>query len=100
MAGARGVADAVVDAIGHGEERKFTADDERVVYAIATQSAREGQGSQEAYHAGHGCTRSVRLGFRRRHRVAIRPTVHRSLPWPITRTHRKSHLSDVRDGGL
>jgi 4-carboxymuconolactone decarboxylase len=46
-----GVPDAVVDAIGRGEDPPFAADDERAVYAVASQLTQTGQLSQEAYDA-------------------------------------------------
>ena len=51
MAREHGVADAVVDAIGRGEEPPFEADDERVVYAVARQLADRGQVDSGAYAA-------------------------------------------------
>jgi 4-carboxymuconolactone decarboxylase len=51
MAREHGVADAVVDAIGRGEEPWFEADDERVVYAVARQLADHGQVDSGAYAA-------------------------------------------------
>jgi len=51
MARHHGVPDAVVDAIGQGEEPPFAADDERAVYAVAWQLTHTGQLSQEAYDA-------------------------------------------------
>jgi 4-carboxymuconolactone decarboxylase len=51
MAREHGVADAVVDAIGRGEEPSFEADDERVVYAVARQLADHGQVDSAAYAA-------------------------------------------------
>ena len=51
MAREHGVADAVVDAIGRGEEPPFEADDERVVYAVARQLAGHGQVDSGAYTA-------------------------------------------------
>jgi 4-carboxymuconolactone decarboxylase len=52
MAREHGVPDAVVNAIGRGEEPPFTADDERVVYAIAGQLSAGGDLDQDAYAAG------------------------------------------------
>jgi 4-carboxymuconolactone decarboxylase len=51
MARNHGVPDAVVDAIGRGEEPSFAADDERAVYAIARQLTQTGRVSQDAYDA-------------------------------------------------
>lgn len=51
MACEHGVPDAVVDAIGRGEEPQFTADDERTVYAVARELADAGQVSQDSYDA-------------------------------------------------
>ena len=49
MARSHGVPDAVVDAIGRGEDPPFTADDERAVYQVARQLSGSGQLSQDAY---------------------------------------------------
>lgn len=51
MAREHGVADAVVDAIGNGEEPAFEADDERAVYTVARQVTETGQVGDEAYAA-------------------------------------------------
>ncbi len=51
MARKQGVADAVVDAIGRGEEPAFEADDELAVYTIARQLVRTGRVGQDAYAA-------------------------------------------------
>jgi 4-carboxymuconolactone decarboxylase len=51
MARKHGVADAVVDAIGRGEEPAFEIDDERTVYAIARQLTETGRVDQDAYAA-------------------------------------------------
>jgi 4-carboxymuconolactone decarboxylase len=51
MAREHGVPDAVVDAIGRGEEPRFAADDERTVYAVARELADAGQLSQGSYDA-------------------------------------------------
>ena len=53
MARDHGVADAVVDAIGRGEDPPFEADDERAVYAVARQLSLSGRLDQEAYDAAH-----------------------------------------------
>src|SRR5580700_9127959 len=53
MAREHGVAAAVVDAIGCGEDPPFEADDERAVYAVARQLGRSGRLDQEAYDAAH-----------------------------------------------
>jgi 4-carboxymuconolactone decarboxylase len=49
LARRHGVPDAVVEAIGRGEDPPFTADDERAVYQVAHQLSRSGQLSREAY---------------------------------------------------
>ena len=49
-----GVPDAVVDAIGRGEEPPFAAEDERIVYAAARQLAADGHLSPAAYDAARG----------------------------------------------
>jgi 4-carboxymuconolactone decarboxylase len=51
MAREHGVTDAVVEAIGRGEEPPFTADDERIVYAVASELADAGQVSQASFAA-------------------------------------------------
>jgi 4-carboxymuconolactone decarboxylase len=53
MAREHGVADAVVDAIGRGEEPPFESDDERAVYTVARQLSEGGHLDQEAYDAAH-----------------------------------------------
>jgi 4-carboxymuconolactone decarboxylase len=53
MAREHGVAAAVVDAIGRGEEPPFDADDERAVYAVARQLSDAGRLDQETYDAAH-----------------------------------------------
>ena len=53
MAREHGVADAVVEAIGRGEDPPFEADDERAVYAVARQVAQSGRLDQETYDAAH-----------------------------------------------
>jgi 4-carboxymuconolactone decarboxylase len=49
MAREHGVADAVVDAIGRGEDPPFEAGDERAVYTAARQLSEAGQLDQGAY---------------------------------------------------
>jgi 4-carboxymuconolactone decarboxylase len=51
MARRHGVPDAVVDAIGRGEDPPFAAGDERAVYAAARELTQTGQLSQDAYAA-------------------------------------------------
>lgn len=51
MAREHGVADAVVDAIGSGEDPVFEADDERAVYALTRQLTQTGGLDQDAYEA-------------------------------------------------
>jgi 4-carboxymuconolactone decarboxylase len=51
MAREHGVADAVVDAIGQGQEPSFVAADERVVYTVARQLTETGQLGQDAFGA-------------------------------------------------
>ena len=53
MAREHGVPDAVVDAIGRGEDPPFAADDERAVYAVARQLTRTGRLDPEVYGAAH-----------------------------------------------
>jgi len=52
MAREHGVPDVVVDAIGRGEPPSFEAEDERIVYAIASSLAQTGHVSQPDYDAG------------------------------------------------
>jgi 4-carboxymuconolactone decarboxylase len=47
-----GVTDAVIDAIGAGEEPEFTADDERIVHATARELVMSGHLSPASYAAG------------------------------------------------
>ena len=54
MAREQGVPEAVVDAIGRGDDPPFTADDERIVYAVARELTLSGQLSQESYTTAHG----------------------------------------------
>lgn len=51
MARKHGVPDAVVDAIGRGEDPPFEAADERTVYALARQLTGSGRVDQETYDA-------------------------------------------------
>ena len=51
MARRHGVADAVVDAIARGDDPPFAADDERVIYAFASQLVKTGRVAKEAYDA-------------------------------------------------
>jgi 4-carboxymuconolactone decarboxylase len=53
MATEHGVPEAVVEAIGRGEEPPFGNDDERVVYSLARELTSEGQVSQESYDRAH-----------------------------------------------
>ena len=53
MAREHGVADAVVDAIGRGEDPPFEGDDERAVYAAARQLSHAGRLDQVTYDAAH-----------------------------------------------
>jgi 4-carboxymuconolactone decarboxylase len=53
MAREHGVAEAVVEAIGRGEDPPFEADDERAVYTVARQLSQTGHLDQEAYDAAH-----------------------------------------------
>ena len=54
MARRHGVPDAVIDAIGRGEEPAFEADDERTVYLAARELAHTGRIGDEAYAAVRG----------------------------------------------
>ena len=54
MAREQGVPDAVVDAIGRGDEPPFTADDERIVYSAARELTLSGTLSQDNYTAARG----------------------------------------------
>ncbi len=51
MAREHGVADAVVDAIGRGQDPPFEADDERVVHAVARELTSTGRLGKDAYDA-------------------------------------------------
>lgn len=53
MAREHGVPDAVVDAIGRGEDPPFEADDERAVHAVARQLGQSGHLDPETYDAAH-----------------------------------------------
>ena len=53
MAREHGVAGAVVDAIGRGEEPPFESGDERAVYTVARQLSEYGRLDQEAYDTAH-----------------------------------------------
>ena len=53
MAREHGVAGAVVDAIGRGEDPPFEAADERAVYTVARQLSDRGRLDPEAYDAAH-----------------------------------------------
>ena len=53
MAREHGVSDAVVDAIGRGEDPPFEADDERAVFAVARELGQSGRLDQETYDAAH-----------------------------------------------
>jgi 4-carboxymuconolactone decarboxylase len=52
MARDHGVPEAVVDAIGRGEDPPFEAEDERIVYRIASQLGQSGRVDEDAYRAG------------------------------------------------
>ena len=54
MAREHGVAGAVVDAIGRGEDPPFEAEDERAVYTAARQLAHSGRLDRETYDAARG----------------------------------------------
>jgi 4-carboxymuconolactone decarboxylase len=49
MARERGIADAVVDAIGRGEDPPFEADDERTVHTVARQLTETGRLGEDVY---------------------------------------------------
>ena len=53
MAREHGVTDAVVDAIGRGEDPPFEADDERAVYTVARQLSHTGRLDQETDDAAY-----------------------------------------------
>jgi 4-carboxymuconolactone decarboxylase len=50
MAREHGVPDAVVDAIGRGQEPPFVVDDERIVYMVARQLSRTGRVEHSRQH--------------------------------------------------
>jgi 4-carboxymuconolactone decarboxylase len=54
MAREAGVPDAVVDAIGRGEEPPVTADDERIIYATAHELVTTGRLADASYAAARG----------------------------------------------
>ena len=54
MARRHGVPDAVVDAIGRGDEPPFTADDERTVYQVARQLTGTGRVDAATYASARG----------------------------------------------
>jgi 4-carboxymuconolactone decarboxylase len=51
MAREQGVPDAVVDAIGRGDDPPFAAEDERIVYAVADELTRTGHVAEAGYDA-------------------------------------------------
>lgn len=53
MARENGVPDAVVEAIGRGENPPFGADDERAVYLVARQLGQSGRLDEETFGAAH-----------------------------------------------
>jgi 4-carboxymuconolactone decarboxylase len=53
MAREHGVPDAVVDAIGRGQEPPITADDERAIYTAAYQLSHTGRLDADAYAGAH-----------------------------------------------
>ena len=53
MAREHGVAGAVVDAIGRGEEPVFEAEDERAIYTVARELSQSGHLDQGTYDAAH-----------------------------------------------
>ena len=53
MARENGVPDAVVEAIGRGENPPFEADDERAVYMVARQLGESGRLGEETFGAAH-----------------------------------------------
>ncbi|HET9896765.1 MAG TPA: carboxymuconolactone decarboxylase family protein [Streptosporangiaceae bacterium] len=61
MARRHGVPDEVVDAIGRGEHPSFAADDERIIYAVASQLMRNGRVTAHAYEEARGLIGDVGL---------------------------------------
>jgi 4-carboxymuconolactone decarboxylase len=53
MAREHGVSDAIVDAIGRGDDPPLEAEDERVIYAVARELTTMGRLGQEDYDAAH-----------------------------------------------
>jgi 4-carboxymuconolactone decarboxylase len=53
MAVSHGVPQAVVNAIGNGEDPPFSKDDERIAYTVARELLADGQLSQASYHRAH-----------------------------------------------
>jgi 4-carboxymuconolactone decarboxylase len=53
MAREHGVADAIIEAIGRGEDPPITADDERAIYTAADQLGRTGRLDDGAYAGAH-----------------------------------------------
>ena len=53
MARQHGVADAIVDAVGRGEEPPFEAEDERTIYRAARQLSTDGRLDPDRYAAAH-----------------------------------------------
>jgi 4-carboxymuconolactone decarboxylase len=51
MAREHGVGDAIVDAIGRGDDPPFAADDERVIYTVARELTSAGRLGQDLYDA-------------------------------------------------
>ena len=51
MAREHGVGDAIVDAIGRGDDPPFSADDERVIYTVARELTSAGRLGQDLYDA-------------------------------------------------
>src|SRR5215472_176832 len=53
MAREHGVSDAIIDAIGRGDDPPFEAEDERAIYQVARELTSTGRLGQEAYDAAH-----------------------------------------------
>ncbi|MDR2986723.1 MAG: carboxymuconolactone decarboxylase family protein [Nocardiopsaceae bacterium] len=53
MAREHGLTDAIVDAIGRGDDPPFAADDERAIYAVVRELTSTGRLGQERYDAAH-----------------------------------------------